>query len=778
MLKLINVTKIYTDNRNSSVTALHDVDLELPQTGLVVLTGSSGCGKTTLLNILGGLDRPTTGELYFEQLRVDDKEESWWDAFRSTVLGFVFQDYNLLENMTVRENIRLPLALYNLTKDAEDAKIKDITDGLGLHDYLDKKAGKLSGGQKQRVAIARALVSGAKIILADEPTGNLDKENSENVFTVLKEIARERLVVVVTHDTSLAAAYADRLIQLAYGTIESDSAAEAVVTDVPEQGEHKKNVQDKESMEAKNEKRRLPLKECFVFAKEAMSQRKMRCVVSALTFGITMLLILIACEVLFRDDSLPISCYVNKENQKVLPLYMSVPNAYSSVAVEDRIKTGRKLYNLLSQNIDEGRIVRYSEIGDIECEKGRVRNLKGMFVTKKNESYFSYKGTFPEEENEIAVSEEVAEKIQKGGDIVGEKILWNGREYTITAVVREICGVNLEEIYVDDGFDENMFENMAFFPAQVLTADDSHGLYLPGFSVTQYSNLYYQTMVYNEIYAVSEELELVAGRMPEKNNEILISQDLLEQRNQTVDEVVGKTYTLSNIYEEKYGCTYWNEVNLYDILGEKFMIVGVAEGEGEYYVAASLYEEISKEYNAYYSKKYCLLWDEDFLRADVQAISENDIKIEGDDFEKVYSLIENINALRTGMVLMVFVLVFLALLQMISLYSYSINDSKKTIGVLRTLGIDKSDIKKIFSVECIVVSLFAFVIALGFSFFVTMGINHFIDKEILGIEEFAFLRMRLPVVFVAGAVSIVMSVLSVVIPVKRYSKFMVMELIR
>ena len=99
----------------------------------------------------------------------------------------------------------------------------------------------------------------------------------------------------------------------------------------------------------------------------------------------------------------------------------------------------------------------------------------------------------------------------------------------------------------------------------------------------------------------------------------MISQDLLEQRNQTVDEIVGEIYTLSNIYEEKYGCTYWNEVNLYDILGEKFMIVGVAKGEGEYYVAASLYEEISKEYNAYYSNKYCLLWDEDFLRADVQA---------------------------------------------------------------------------------------------------------------------------------------------------------------
>ncbi len=150
MLRLQNITKVYKENGVDSVTALQDINLVLPKTGLVVLTGSSGCGKTTLLNILGGLDRPTTGELYLDRMRVDDREEAWWDGFRSTTLGFLFQDFNLLENMTVRENIQLPLSLCGLSDEAKEAKVTAVAKELDIQEYLDKKPTKLSGGQKQR----------------------------------------------------------------------------------------------------------------------------------------------------------------------------------------------------------------------------------------------------------------------------------------------------------------------------------------------------------------------------------------------------------------------------------------------------------------------------------------------------------------------------------------------------------------------------------------------------------------------------------------------------
>ena len=154
--------------------------------------------------------------------RIDDKDEEWWDVFRGSQLGFIYQDFNLLENMTVYDNIALPLNLHNTDEKLKNDVITEISLELGLNDMLDKDSGKLSGGQKQRVAIARAMASGAKIILADEPTGNLDRKNSEVVFQLLKKIASQRLVVVVTHDDILANDYADRIIRIAYGTIESD----------------------------------------------------------------------------------------------------------------------------------------------------------------------------------------------------------------------------------------------------------------------------------------------------------------------------------------------------------------------------------------------------------------------------------------------------------------------------------------------------------------------------------------------------------------------------
>jgi len=217
MLELRNITKKYVDSKNE-VMALDNMSLSFPDRGLVIINGTSGCGKSTLLNILGGLDKPTSGEVVLDGKRIDDNDEKWWDSFRGTNLGFIYQDFNLLENMTVRENVLLPLELQKLDKKTREIRLEKIISELGLEDCLDKKSGKLSGGQKQRVAIARALVTGSRVILADEPTGNLDEDNSENVFKILKKIAKERLVIVVTHDTELAHIYADRLINLSCST--------------------------------------------------------------------------------------------------------------------------------------------------------------------------------------------------------------------------------------------------------------------------------------------------------------------------------------------------------------------------------------------------------------------------------------------------------------------------------------------------------------------------------------------------------------------------------
>lgn len=214
MIVLKNVTKIYKSKTGQFCTALKDINLQLPSKGLVFICGKSGSGKSTLLNILGLLDAPDSGQLLIDGREINLKKEA--DAYRNDYIGFVFQDFNLLENETVERNLLLALRLQNKRDEKE---VKKTLENVELHGYEKKLAGELSGGEKQRVAIGRALIKKSKMILADEPTGNLDSETAEAIFKLLKQIAKEKLVVVVTHDRDFAETYGDYFIEMKDGKI-------------------------------------------------------------------------------------------------------------------------------------------------------------------------------------------------------------------------------------------------------------------------------------------------------------------------------------------------------------------------------------------------------------------------------------------------------------------------------------------------------------------------------------------------------------------------------
>ena len=222
MLRLKNITKDYMSG-DTVVHALRGIDIEFRKNEFVAVLGPSGCGKTTLLNIVGGLDRYTAGELSVNGRNTVSFRDADWDAYRNHSIGFVFQSYNLIPHQTVLANVELALTLSGVSKSERRRRAKEALERVGLGDQLSKKPNQMSGGQMQRVAIARALVNDPEILLADEPTGALDSENSVQIMEILKEIAKDRLIIMVTHNPELAEEYATRIVRLLDGEITSDS---------------------------------------------------------------------------------------------------------------------------------------------------------------------------------------------------------------------------------------------------------------------------------------------------------------------------------------------------------------------------------------------------------------------------------------------------------------------------------------------------------------------------------------------------------------------------
>ena len=220
MIRLEKVNKFYNKGKANQIHVIDDFSMTLPDKGIVCLLGPSGCGKTTLLNAIGGLDRIDSGTITIDDERITKTSSGRIDSIRNANIGYIFQNFNLLDDRTVFENVAVALRMAGLTEEeAVSARVRYCLEKVGIDQYRNKPAGSLSGGQRQRVAIARAIVKDPKIIIADEPTGNLDSANTLEIMNIIKTISREKLVVLVTHERNIADFYSDRIVEVNDGRI-------------------------------------------------------------------------------------------------------------------------------------------------------------------------------------------------------------------------------------------------------------------------------------------------------------------------------------------------------------------------------------------------------------------------------------------------------------------------------------------------------------------------------------------------------------------------------
>ena len=280
MLLLKDIKKDYQTG-SEIVNALKGLNISFRKSEFVSILGQSGCGKTTLLNIIGGLDRYTSGDLIINGVSTKDYQDRDWDTYRNHSIGFVFQSYNLIPHLTIIENVALALTIGGLKYSERKERAKEVLIKVGLEDKLTKKPNELSGGQMQRVAIARALVNEPEIILADEPTGALDSETSVQIMNLLKEIAKEKLVIMVTHNPDLAYQYSTRIVKMLDGHIidDSDPYKEEIVV-------HNEIIENKEKLNRKKKYSSMDFLTAIKLSALNLLSKKRRTLITSLAAGI------------------------------------------------------------------------------------------------------------------------------------------------------------------------------------------------------------------------------------------------------------------------------------------------------------------------------------------------------------------------------------------------------------------------------------------------------------------------------------------------------------
>ncbi len=460
MLEVVNLKKIYSIKGGAKTRALDGVSLSFPKTGMVFLLGKSGSGKSTLLNVCGGLDTPTEGEILVKGRSSKEFSQSDFDSYRNAYIGFIFQEYNLLDEFTVAENISLALELQGKPKDEE--RVAEILKQVEMEEYAARKPNTLSGGQRQRVAIARALVKNPEIIMADEPSGALDSATGEQVFDTLKALSKTKLVLVVSHDREFAERYADRIVELKDGKVLTDltkTEKKGFVATMPPSNE-----------EEKTEKpifirSRLPVKRAVRMGVASLKSKPVRlvftlllCLLSFAMFGLFSTLMLYDKETTVRkslQDSNATHIMLKKE-------YEIIQHSYSLSSNSWRETKESRNHRITQTELESYKALYGDGVFGIVSGYGYAQNLGGdprgippleeasiggwAILPKDTSAIKLMAGAYPAAHNELLVSQYFARGVmvrgfsdgqetpKTEGELVGKKVQVADEYYVVSGV--------------------------------------------------------------------------------------------------------------------------------------------------------------------------------------------------------------------------------------------------------------------------------------------------------------------------------------------------------
>lgn len=846
-MKLTNVTKIYQNQGTNPVTAINQINLKLEDKGLIFVIGKSGSGKTTLLNLLMGLDAPTEGTVDF--LGSNDIESFDFNSYRTLKIGFIAQDYQLFDRLSVFDNLMLPLKICDIHTSA-DERIKEVLEYVDLMQELHHRVNELSGGQKQRVAIARALLRDPDIILADEPTGNLDEQNSIRILQLLKHISSNKLVVVVSHDLELANMFADRIIELKDGLIiedndkretthhhsnelwscmindekyyyydrlelyqhltsflENDEEMDYLEIRKLTNGTHQEKMSNAFITPVHN-KTRLRFKwwDAFLFSMKSMSHRKIRFIVTILLFALSSMLFYFTLSLVNYNQGNIIYHYLKRYNIKEFPVYQNVEYRDEFLQINQKqLHSGQEIYQRLMDLFDEENIIKNYKKPIKYTENpfnGYYRVYQEEIVintidTLKNIHSENIIGKIPRHEFEILLTDYIMNQLSISiPDGIGEEVLIDETPYTISGVLL----TDYSDYQLMHKLSDYRYSRYANYHLQTKYSVGYVGEYFQNENVIDLKTSDFSRqrrfaiedygVTYGPLRLIDDTTTLMWGRLPENPNEVLISADYFynafSDSEKDIEAIFANPFHFKDIYDEKYNIYFSDRINLFDYFPNGIKVVGIFTGENlvnlydSSYVIINdeVFDDIQKRYTQFYNyDSLTIRKDSPFTKEEIDGLIKAGISINEPNIsyiQHVKMFAERFVPIFWGiLIILVLIIGFL----IISLIGFSIQDNKKQIGILRTLGFTNGDTIKIFLVEVFMLMVATLLTTVVLIIIVNSVINHGFKQSIYE-QPYNILRFDALSMLVVSVSLVILSLICSMLPIYRISKERIVNLFK
>lgn len=733
MITFHNLSKTY-QSQGVKVEALQNLSLSLPDRGMVFLLGKSGSGKSTLLNVLGGLDRATAGELWVDGKDICKLSQEELNGYRNTYVGFVFQEYNLLVSFTVEENLSLAVELQGKKRDPQTAQ--SLLEKLDIAGMGGRKPSTLSGGQRQRVAIARAILKESKILLADEPTGALDSQNATEIFKILKEISKEKLVIVVSHDREFAKTYADRIIELKDGKIIADS---------------QKNAAQEQEKEGNflQVKARMPFLSLLKIAVSSLKSKVVRRIISVLLASFAFLLFGASSSLLFFDG-----------RATVADIYADLGEAVQSVQITGVEREKRKdetVYNAVRLSEED-----ITELSSIATFHGVMHlGANQIYNTQCKVSNFGTDESTPEGEKFVEYLNVSSVKAVHSSltDVAGFAA---GLEKEVTLVCGEAPSAPNEIVISSYLFDVFSIFGFTEYALDAEWSDAEKGAPLP---LTQEEDILGKEIIFSNCQGDTYYVPLTIVGVFQSNNWVAQFNKAYAQELASLDEYTARQYLLS-FYTSAYESLIWVSNGFketYRSYNQAYNDGIHPEGEGVYDYALCSVDALPSLLNKIVfpadRDKNAKGWEDDKGYTLYQ--------VDNHYINQLLSLLQNINILSGVFLALSAAFALFAVLLLMSLITVSIEQKQKDVSILRALGAGKRDIFTLFFTESAFVAVTSVVLSFVALGLLSVFINQFFAARLLGFGVF-FLCWQ--AVLLTPVLALVVALLSTLFPVAKIAK--------